>query len=406
MYRDRPDALHDGERHAAEGHRRRPAGRGHRRQRERARPGARRSTTMIDRWCARHGRAVSRPRARSGTRKTTTSCRSGSPDARRATLAYISAARRHKPRFLQHDRKPSMSAMFRITLPDGSVREVAPGTTPADVAAAIGPGLAKAALAARVDGECAISTRPFEGDAAARAGDRARRGGRARTRPPRSSRTSWRRRCSTCSPARRSPSAPRPTTASITTSRRRTAPSPRRTCPRSRRRCARSSRATSRSCARSGAREQLIDTLDASRARRFKAEWAAELPEGEELTIYRQGEWLDMCRGPHMASTGKLDPAGVQADARVGRLLARRPEERDAQPHLRHRLAQQEAARRSICSGSRKRPSATIARSAQEMDLFHLQSEAQGSVFWHPKGYHAVAPAGGVYAPPARRGRL
>ena len=41
-----------------------------------------------------------------------------------------------------------MSAMFRITLPDGSVREVAPGTTPADVAAAIGPGLAKAALAA------------------------------------------------------------------------------------------------------------------------------------------------------------------------------------------------------------------------------------------------------------------
>ena len=40
----------------------------------------------------------------------------------------------------------------------------------------------------------------------------------------------------------------------------------------------------------------------------FKAEWAAELPEGEELTIYRQGEWLDMCRGPHMVSTGKLDP--------------------------------------------------------------------------------------------------
>ncbi|WP_174280616.1 TGS domain-containing protein, partial [Sphingomonas bacterium] len=46
-----------------------------------------------------------------------------------------------------------MSAMFRITLPDESVREVAPGTTPADIAAAIGPGLAKAAIAARVDGE-------------------------------------------------------------------------------------------------------------------------------------------------------------------------------------------------------------------------------------------------------------
>src|SRR6201986_3057400 len=56
--------------------------------------------------------------------------------------------------------------MFRITLPDGSVREVAPGTTPADVAAAIGPGLAKAAIAARVDGELRDIMRPFDGDAA------------------------------------------------------------------------------------------------------------------------------------------------------------------------------------------------------------------------------------------------
>ena len=47
----------------------------------------------------------------------------------------------------------TMSQMFKIRLPDGSVREVSEGTTPADVAAAIGPGLAKAALAARVNGE-------------------------------------------------------------------------------------------------------------------------------------------------------------------------------------------------------------------------------------------------------------
>ena len=57
-----------------------------------------------------------------------------------------------------------MSEMFRITLPDGSVREVAPGTTPADIAAAIGPGLAKAAIGARVDGELRDITRPFEQD--------------------------------------------------------------------------------------------------------------------------------------------------------------------------------------------------------------------------------------------------
>ena len=55
--------------------------------------------------------------------------------------------------------------MLSITLPDGSVREVAPGTTPADIAAAIGPGLAKAAIAARVDGELRDLSRPLEHDA-------------------------------------------------------------------------------------------------------------------------------------------------------------------------------------------------------------------------------------------------
>ncbi|MDE0946146.1 MAG: TGS domain-containing protein, partial [Sphingobium sp.] len=55
--------------------------------------------------------------------------------------------------------------MLKITLPDGSVREVAPGTTPADIAAAIGPGLAKAAIAARVDGELRDIMRPLEQDA-------------------------------------------------------------------------------------------------------------------------------------------------------------------------------------------------------------------------------------------------
>src|SRR6188768_4182685 len=57
-----------------------------------------------------------------------------------------------------------MTEMLTITLPDGSAREVARGTTPADIAAAIGPGLAKAAIAARVDGELRDIMRPLEGD--------------------------------------------------------------------------------------------------------------------------------------------------------------------------------------------------------------------------------------------------
>ena len=58
-----------------------------------------------------------------------------------------------------------MTKMFKIALPDGSVKEMPEGSTPADVAAAIGPGLAKAALAAKVDGEVRDIMRPFEGDA-------------------------------------------------------------------------------------------------------------------------------------------------------------------------------------------------------------------------------------------------
>ena len=58
-----------------------------------------------------------------------------------------------------------MTELLKISLPDGSVREVEPGSTPADIAAAIGPGLAKAALAARVDGELRDLNRPFDGDA-------------------------------------------------------------------------------------------------------------------------------------------------------------------------------------------------------------------------------------------------
>ena len=58
-----------------------------------------------------------------------------------------------------------MTELLKISLPDGSVREMEPGSSPADVAAAIGPGLAKAAIAARVDGELRDINRPFEGDA-------------------------------------------------------------------------------------------------------------------------------------------------------------------------------------------------------------------------------------------------
>ncbi len=138
-------------------------------------------------------------------------------------------------------------------------------------------------------------------------------------------------------------------------------------------------------------RQQLIDRWQAE-GETFKAEWAQELPEGEELTVYwsgdpnEEGSWLDMCRGPHLASTGKLDPQafklmrvagaywrGDQKNAQLTRIYGTgwlNKKQLDA--HL-HRL--EEAAKRDH------------RKLGREMDLFHLQEEAHGSVFWHPKGY-------------------
>src|SRR5205085_10370842 len=111
----------------------------------------------------------------------------------------------------------------------------------------------------------------------------------------------------------------------------------------------------------------------------FKAEWAQELPEHEELTVYWSGgDWLDMCRGPHLASTGKLDPQafkltrvsgaywrGDQANAMLSRIYGTgwlNKKQLDA-----YLVRLEEAAKRDH------------RKIGQEMDLFHLQPEAHGS---------------------------
>ena len=120
---------------------------------------------------------------------------------------------------------------------------------------------------------------------------------------------------------------------------------------------------------------------------RFKAEWAAELPAGEDISVYWSGDdWFDMCRGPHLPSTGRLDPQAfrlVRVSGAYWRGDQRNPQlsriygtgwlsKKQLDQHL---TRIEEAARRDH------------RRIGQEMDLFHLQPEAQGSVFWHPKGY-------------------
>ncbi len=117
----------------------------------------------------------------------------------------------------------------------------------------------------------------------------------------------------------------------------------------------------------------------------YKAEIISDLPEGEPITVYRQGEWLDLCRGPHLPSTGKLGDAfklmkvagaywrGDSKNAMLTRIYGTCwTDKKELKAYL-HRL--EEAAKRDH------------RKLGREMDLFHLQEEAQGSVFWHPQGY-------------------
>ena len=284
-----------------------------------------------------------------------------------------------------------MSEMLKISLPDGSVREMPRGSTPADVAAAIGPGLAKAALAARIDGEVRDIMRPFDGDTAlelitsrdeADALELVRHDyahvlaeavqalwpGTQITFGPSTDDGFY---YDVMAPAGREPfgmddlpaieekmreiiKADKPLTREVWT------------------------------------RQQLIDKWQAD-GETFKAEWAQELPANEdgseELTVYRSGDdWLDMCRGPHLASTGKLDPQafklmrvagaywrGDQNNAQLTRIYGTGwLNKKQLNEHL---VRLEEAAKRDH------------RKLGREMDLFHLQEEAHGSVFWHPKGY-------------------
>src|SRR5437763_1209787 len=117
----------------------------------------------------------------------------------------------------------------------------------------------------------------------------------------------------------------------------------------------------------------------------FKIELVDAIPAGETLKIYRQGDWFDLCRGPHMTSTGKIGPAfklmktaGAywRGDARNPMLTRIYGTAWASQAELDAYLKQIEEAEK----GDHR-------RLGREMDLFHFQEEAPGSVFWHPKGW-------------------
>ncbi len=117
----------------------------------------------------------------------------------------------------------------------------------------------------------------------------------------------------------------------------------------------------------------------------YKAEIIASIPVDETITLYRQGEFIDLCRGPHLPSTGRLGQAfkltklagaywrGDSRNAMLQRIYGTAwASEKELKQYL-HRL--EEAERRDH------------RRLGRQMDLFHFQEEAVGAAFWHPKGW-------------------
>ena len=117
----------------------------------------------------------------------------------------------------------------------------------------------------------------------------------------------------------------------------------------------------------------------------YKAEIIASIPAGEPITLYRQGEFIDLCRGPHLPSTGRLGTAfkltklagaywrGDSRNEMLQRIYGTAWATPKQLKDYLHRL--EEAERRDH------------RRLGKQMDLFHFQEEAVGAAFWHPKGW-------------------
>ncbi|MBO9504070.1 threonine--tRNA ligase [Qipengyuania flava] len=280
-----------------------------------------------------------------------------------------------------------MTELLKISLPDGSVREMEPGATPADVAAAIGPGLAKAAIAARVDGELRDINRPFEGDAElALVTNRDEDDALELARHDfahvlaEAVQALWPGTQITFGPATddgfyydvKAPDSRDPFSMDDLPA-----------IEEKMREIIKADKPLRREV---WSRQQLIEKWEAE-GETFKAEWAKELPEHEELTVYWSGDdWLDMCRGPHLPSTGKLDPQAFKLMRVAGAYW--RGDQKNAQLTRIYGTGwlnkKQLNAHLTRLEEAAKRDHRKLGR---EMDLFHLQEEAHGSVFWHPKGY-------------------
>jgi threonyl-tRNA synthetase len=125
--------------------------------------------------------------------------------------------------------------------------------------------------------------------------------------------------------------------------------------------------------------------LFADKGETFKLELIDAIPEGDEIKIYSQREWLDLCRGPHMTSTGK-----VGKGFKLLKIAGAYWRGDSTRPMLQRIYGTAWASEEELAAylnqleEAEKRDHRRLGR---EMDLFHFQEEAPGAVFWHPKGW-------------------
>jgi threonyl-tRNA synthetase len=131
-------------------------------------------------------------------------------------------------------------------------------------------------------------------------------------------------------------------------------------------------------------RDQAI-TFFQDKGEKYKAQLIQDLPATETISLYKQGDWLDLCRGPHMRSTADVGTAfklmkvagaywrGDHRNAMLSRIYGTAWRDQKELDAYLHQL--EEAERRDH------------RKIAKEMDLFHIQEEAVGSIFWHPNGW-------------------
>ena len=276
---------------------------------------------------------------------------------------------------------PDSSDQIAVTLPDGSVRRFARGVTGGEIAAAIGPGLAKAAVAVKLDGEAKDLTRPIEQDA--KLAILTRDAPEAVEIIRHDAAHVMAEAVKELYPETQVTFGPATETGFYYDFARATPFTPEDLAKIEQRMheiVDRDEKITREEWERDRAVEFFAELGE-----KYKAEWIHEIPKDETISLYRQGNFVDLCAGPHLPSTGRLGHAfklrkvaGAywRGDARNAQLQRVYGTAWANEKELKQYLFQLEEAE--------KRDHRRLGR---ELDLFHQQEEAVGAVFWHPKGW-------------------